>query len=62
MPLGIMDVKVGSLLKEIKNPQGILYWPDLQKESGSALCASTLSMLFGILAIVQSRLHLLVAW
>jgi len=53
-----MDVKVGFPSKNEKNSRGILYRPNPQKESGTALHVSTSSVLFGNLAIVQSRLHL----
>ena len=53
-----MHVKVGFLSKDEKNPQGMLYQPNPQKESGTALHVSTHQFLFGISAIVQSRSHL----
>ncbi len=55
-------MKGGFLSKAEINLQGILYQPNPQKESGTALHVSTESMLLGILAIMQSRLHLLFAW
>jgi len=56
-----MDVKVGFLSKDEKNPRGILYRPNPQKESGTALHVSNFINVVWYFSNVKNRLHLLFA-